>query len=117
MESDRDSETLPTTFNVLFVCTGNTCRSPMAEALAREELERRGWHHVRLASAGTAADFGQPASGNAVSVLARKGIDLDRHSSQPLTRALVEWADLILAMSPSHLGPVARSGGMEKMAL
>jgi protein-tyrosine-phosphatase len=46
-----------------------------------------------------------------------RGLPLDGHASQPLTPELVEWADLILAMSPSHLGPVARMGGEEKMAL
>ena len=44
-----------TTFNILFVCTGNTCRSPLAEGIARREVERRGWQHVQVASAGIEA--------------------------------------------------------------
>src|SRR5215216_4192111 len=47
-----------TTFNILFVCTGNTCRSPLAEGIARAELERRGWKNVRVASAGLAVRGG-----------------------------------------------------------
>lgn len=106
-----------TTFNVLFVCTGNTCRSPMAEALARLELSRRGWQNVRVASAGIAAHRGDPASGHALAVGGRHGLDLDAHRSQPLTPELVEWADVVLVMSPSHLYVVERLGGGEKVAL
>lgn len=117
MSPDAPTDPLHATFNLLFVCTGNTCRSPMAEALARRELERRGWRHVRVASAGSSATHGLPASEHAAAVAAEAGLPLDAHASQPLTEELVEWADLILAMSPSHLGPVARLGGEEKMAL
>lgn len=60
----------PTTFNLLFVCTGNTCRSPMAAALTRAELARRGWTHVTVQSAGTGAVAGHPASEHAVTILA-----------------------------------------------
>ena len=117
MDAERSADPAATTFNVLFVCTGNTCRSPMAAAIARDELERRGWQHVRIASAGAAADPGQPASHPAVVVMERTGIDLSTHASQRLTRQLVDWADLILVMSPSHLAAVEDLGGVEKMAL
>jgi protein-tyrosine-phosphatase len=104
-----------TTFNILFVCTGNTCRSPLAEGIARAELARRGWQHVHAASAGVAARPGDGASEFAVSVAARHGVPLDAHRSQPLTRERVEWADLILAMGASHLSSVQRLGGAEKV--
>ena len=105
-----------TTFNILFVCTGNTCRSPLAEGIARAELERRGWKHVRVASAGLAAHEGAGASEHAVTVAGRRGIDLAAHRSQPLTAELTDWADLILGMGPSHLAALYQLGGWEKAA-
>ena len=117
MMDETDAETLPTTFNILFVCTGNTCRSPMAEAIARDELRARGWKHVSVASAGIAADPGQRASPHAATVVKRDGLDLSGHRARRLDEEIVEWADLILCMSPSHLGPVAELGGATRMAL
>ncbi|HEX2205956.1 MAG TPA: low molecular weight protein arginine phosphatase [Longimicrobium sp.] len=105
-----------TTYNILFVCTGNTCRSPLAEGIAREELARRGWRHVQVASAGVAAREGDAASREAVSVAGRYGIDLGVHRSQPLTPELLAWADLVLGMSASHLAGVDRLGGGGKGA-
>lgn len=103
-----------TTFNILFVCTGNTCRSPLAEGIARDEVQKRGWSHVDVASAGIAARAGDEASRHSVTVARRHGIDLGEHRSQPLTPELVDWADLVLAMGPSHLDGVWRMGGAEK---
>lgn len=95
---------------VLFVCTGNTCRSPMAEGIFRQlvaermgcasnEVEDRG---VRVMSAGLAAMMGGPAAREAINVCAESGIDLKGHESQPVTANLVRHADLILAMTRSH---------------
>jgi protein arginine phosphatase len=106
-----------TTYNLLFVCTGNTCRSPMAAAIARAGLERRGWQHVEVRSAGTAAAAGSPASAQAVDVSGEHGLDLAHHASQPLTGELVDWADLILVMGPAHLRTVAELDGLDKAAL
>jgi protein-tyrosine-phosphatase len=106
-----------TTFNLVFVCTGNTCRSPLAEALARRELERRGWRHVEVVSAGLAAEDGYPASRNAVAVGERHGLDLAGHRSRALTPEMVDWADLVLAMSPSHVYALERGGAGDKVAL
>jgi protein-tyrosine-phosphatase len=106
-----------TTYNLLFVCTGNTCRSPMAEGIARHRLAERGWSHVRVQSAGLSARHGDAASQPAVAVAARHGVDLASHRSQPLTEELVGWADLVLAMGPSHLIGVYRMGGRAKAAL
>ncbi len=106
-----------TTYNLLFVCTGNTCRSPMAAAAARAGILRRGWTHVEVQSAGLSALGGTPAADNAIRVAGEHGMDLTQHEAQPLTPQLVEWADLILGMSTSHLIGVAELGGGEKVAL
>lgn len=95
---------------VLFVCTGNTCRSPMAEGIFRhlaaerlgckpDQVEDRG---LRVVSAGLAAMMGGAASREAVSVLSDAGIDLRSHESQPVTESLIRHADLILTMTRSH---------------
>ena len=95
---------------VLFVCTGNTCRSPLAEGLFRSllcqrlectepELMRRGFI---VASAGVAAAAGAAASRETLDILHEEGIDLSDHASQPVTEQLVAWADLILAMTSRH---------------
>ena len=114
---DRTTAESPTTYNVLFVCTGNTCRSPMAEALARREVARRGWRHVLVGSAGVAAHPNLPASDTATEAARSIGLDLSGHRSRVIDPGLVEWADLILAMSPSHLAIVEELGGEGKAAL
>ncbi|MDW8068079.1 MAG: low molecular weight protein arginine phosphatase [Anaerolineae bacterium] len=89
---------------VLLVCTGNLCRSPMAAAFLRRQLDengsRQGW---RVQSAGIWAEEGQPASSGAVAAMAEWGIDLSGHRSRRLTRPMVEEADLILGMTPQHV--------------
>lgn len=107
----------PTTYNILFVCTGNTCRSPMAAAIARARIAERGWKHVAAESAGVAAAVGQPASEHAVSVLQQHGIDLGHHVARQLTPELVQRADLVLTMGNSHLYSVAEMGGTQKVSL
>jgi protein-tyrosine phosphatase len=96
---------------VVFVCTGNTCRSPMAELLMSaklaeylhckiEELEDRG---IVVVSAGIAAAPGCPPASEAVQVMREHGLDLAPHEAQPLTEQLVRHADLILTMTQSHM--------------
>jgi protein arginine phosphatase len=89
----------------------------MAEAFARREIERRGWRHVRVASAGVAAHPGSVASEGATTVLGAMGIDLSHHSARLLDEALVDWADIVLAMGPSHLDYIDQLGGGHKAAL
>lgn len=98
-------------FRLVFVCTGNTCRSPLAEALARRGADERGWTHLAVASAGVAAGPGSPASDGSREAAEQVGLDLGDHASTPLTEALVEDADLILVMSPHHLMRVVELGG------
>jgi protein-tyrosine-phosphatase len=86
--------------NILFVCTGNQCRSPMAEYLFREHFGRQnGW---KTASAGLMAGQGIPASSHAVKALAELGIDLKPHRSRPLSRELVDAAFRVVVMTEFH---------------
>ena len=92
------------TKTVLFICTGNVCRSPMAEGLFRRLLGGR--KDIRVASAGVSAARGQPASLHTVEVLRRLGIDLSQFRSQPLTEEIVAEATWIFAMTRSHLDTI-----------
>jgi len=89
---------------LLFVCTGNVCRSPMAEYLLRERLGGDGAWEVR--SAGLAALSGMPASAAAVATLRESGIGLGSHRSRPLTRELIDAASLIVVMTAGHRNQV-----------
>ncbi len=107
-----DKSTLDSISNlmILIVCTGNTCRSPMGEALMREriaeeigvtapELEKNG---VVVVSAGIAAMPGSLASPQSCEVMQGMGIDIDHHCSQPVTPHLIQFSDLILTMTDGH---------------
>ena len=96
---------------ILFVCTGNTCRSPMAEAIARKITIERGLTDIEAASAGTSAHDGAPASDGALLVGMERNMDLSLHRAQMLTRDLVRDADLLLAMGPHHLERIEALGG------
>ena len=99
---------------LLFVCTGNTCRSPMAEAIARKVAIERGLVDVDVASAGTSAWDGAAASDGALLVGMERHLDLGAHRAQQLSRALVESGDLILTMGAHHLERVEALGGSGK---
>jgi glycine hydroxymethyltransferase len=85
--------------NVLFICTGNICRSPMAEGL----LRRLAGGKVEACSAGLGAGRGQPPSAHAVEVLRKEGIDISEIRSQPVSPDLLERADYIFTMTRDHL--------------
>lgn len=108
---------VPEPFRILFVCTGNTCRSPLAEVLARREVQARGWRHVEVRSGGVRAAPGFPASGGSSRVAAEHGLDLSGHASTPVDGELLEWADLVLAMSAGHLAVIQASGAGDRATL
>ena len=95
---------------VLFVCTGNTCRSAMAEAMLREAALAAGITNVEVSSAGVGAWEGAAASEGAYLVLLEQGLDLSNHRARMLTKELVDGANVILTMSRSHLGRVRELG-------
>ncbi|HEX6059283.1 MAG TPA: low molecular weight protein arginine phosphatase [Gemmatimonadaceae bacterium] len=101
---------------LLFVCTGNTCRSPLAEAIARRIAAERALD-VEVASAGTSAWDGAPASDGSLLVGIERGLDLNGHRSRQLTRELVAETDLIIAMGPHHLERIEALGGEGKAYL
>jgi protein-tyrosine phosphatase len=89
-------------FGVLFVCTGNICRSPTAEAIARRELARYPGAALRVSSAGSHALEGNPAASRTLLAAATRGADLQRHHARELTRRRVRAAGLILCMAEEH---------------
>lgn len=107
--SQRDLQAMAT-MRFLFVCTGNTCRSAMAEGLFRarlakkigcsiDELEQKGY---KVESAGIMDLAGVPASDGAVTACRLKGVDISGHRSQHLTRSLVEASDVVFCMTWAH---------------
>lgn len=97
-------------YSILFVCTGNTCRSPMAEGMAKrllaemkgvpvQQLEEAG---VRVRSAGVMTGGGSPASSQAVEAMGQVGVDLTGHASRVLTADLIQDADAIYTMTDRH---------------
>jgi L-threonylcarbamoyladenylate synthase len=96
---------------IVFVCTGNTCRSPMAEGICRKLLAERlrcsrdelGEHGFIVQSAGVAAGPGNPATAEAVDAIREIGADISAHRSQPLTIELMVQADRLFAMTAGHL--------------
>jgi len=90
---------------ILTICTGNICRSPMAEKLLQHALaaEDAPLNQLQVASAGVAAGYGDPASANSVAALKKVQLDLTSHKSQPVTDDLIKEAFVIFGMTQSHL--------------
>ncbi|WP_099203438.1 low molecular weight protein arginine phosphatase [Miniphocaeibacter massiliensis] len=86
--------------NILFVCTGNTCRSPMAEYLFNSYFKETAIHRAKSVGTGAHGDY---PSKNSILVMSEDGIDITRHISKQIDKEDIEWADLILTMGYSHL--------------
>lgn len=97
--------------NVLFVCTGNTCRSPMAEAYLKYKCP-----DVSVRSRGLSADF-SPISENSAEAMKEYGIDISGFVSEPITNGDMMWADKIICMSDSHIAVLRLYTGMEKLSV
>src|SRR5260221_9793897 len=100
---------------LLFVCTGNICRSPMAAAIARSEIARAGYSDIEVASAGSAAISGGSATREAAMVAEENGLSLADHRAQPLTPQLLAATDLVVGMEPEHVERAKRLGAQRAM--
>ena len=97
------------TFTIMFVCTGNTCRSPMAEGALKVLLEKENLkNNYEVISSGTSAATGFPATLYGIEAAKIWNADMSSHKSQGLTSALLDKADLIFAMTPSHYAEIVR---------
>jgi protein-tyrosine-phosphatase len=93
---------------ILLVCTGNICRSPMAEGFLRRMLADRGIQGIRVESSGVAGWEGSTPTAEAVEALAGYGLDISSHRARRLTQPMVEEADAIVAMAADHREAVDR---------
>jgi len=113
---DDTDKTTDRTFRVLYVCSGNTCRSPMAEGILRKLAAEAAMPGLKLevASAGTLEIAGAPATDLATAVAADYGIDLTAHRSQALTPKLLAASDLVFALAAEHYDACRRMGRSEE---
>jgi protein-tyrosine-phosphatase len=102
---------------ILVVCTGNTCRSPLAEVTLRRAVADVGLEGVEVSSAGTGAFGGEPVSEGSYLVALEQGLDLAAHRARVVTREMVAESDLILAMSRGHLRKLELLGAGTKAHL
>ncbi len=87
---------------ILFVCTANICRSPVAEALLRDRLEKKGRADWTVSSVGTWAQRQRGASHNSILVIQQYGLDINNHIARMVTAQHLQDADLVLCMETGH---------------
>jgi len=92
----------PKTPKIVFVCTGNTCRSPMAEQLLKRALQQRGWKGVNVGSAGISAKRGNPINPKSLQVLAENGIVVEKFSSTKLNERILRDSYAIVCMTETQ---------------
>lgn len=102
---------------IVFVCTGNTCRSPMAEGMFRVLAEKYALRDVECTSCGLAAFTGMPATDYAVEAAAAYGADISAHRSRPMTEYLLSDGDLFVCMTKSHADMLAPFLPAEKICV
>ena len=88
--------------NILFVCTGNTCRSPMAEFILKDLLAKEDITDVQVSSAGLAVRYGDTICQNAKQTLKNNGIEVDEFESRQITEGMIDSSDMVLCMTQSH---------------
>lgn len=97
---------------ILFICTANVCRSPMAEALCKDIIKKdgkSGGNPIEVRSAGISNINGADASDQALLVLRERGIDMSRHKSRVIDQDFIDWADLVLCMEAEQLNNLRHS--------
>ena len=102
---------------LLFVCTGNICRSPMAAAIARDLLAQAGRADVEVSSAGTFALDGHASTSDAEAIAEAHGLSLAGHRARQLTRELVAGADLVVGMEDEHVAYALQLGATRAVML
>jgi protein-tyrosine phosphatase len=105
---------------VLFVCSGNICRSPMAAECFRQHAVHAGLSHVVVESAGTLGIVGEPASPEAIEAMAELGVDLRSHRSRALRAVDLKTSEIVIVMTRDHLDELAyryRDGSDERLLL
>lgn len=100
---------------LLFVCTGNTCRSPMAEYFAKKHIQESNFDEMEVASAGINAVTGEEASKEAIEVMKEKGIDITGHKSKMLMEEDLKESDKVFTMTNSHKEVIEDMYGYDKV--
>lgn len=101
--------------SVMFICSGNTCRSPMAEGLFKKYITDKGITDIEVGSAGLSAFSGDTVSENSVAVMKNRGIDISAHRARKLNPQMLLETDLFVCMSPSHAWSFAGLCGNERI--